>query len=77
MDIRKYIIIVKDNRTSEVSFAMDSKYGSIEKSILLDKLFHVVVNGKTFEGQAPPFMPNDRDEVLYITQQDFEESENE
>lgn len=77
LDIRKYIIIVKDNRTSEVSFAMDSKYGSIEKSILLDKLFHVVVNGKTFEGQAPPFMPNDRDEVLYITQQDFEESENE
>jgi len=75
VDVRKYIIIVKDKSTSEVSFAMDSKYGSIDQSIPLDGLFSVVVGGKTFEGQAPPFMPNDRDDVLYVLKEDFEDSE--
>lgn len=77
LGIRKYILIVKDQVTSEVSFAMDRKYGSVEKSIPLDGLFSVTVNGKSFEGQAPPFMPNDRDEALYITQKDFEAREEE
>ena len=73
VDVRKYILIIKDKVTTEVSFAMDRKYGSVEKSIPLNDLFSVVVNGKSFEGQAPPFMPNDRDEVLYVLKDDFDE----
>ena len=72
LDIMKYILIVKDDRTTEVSKAMDRKYGSEKKAIPVDGLFSVFVNGKTFEGQAPPFMPNDRDEVLYFIQDDSE-----
>ena len=76
VDARKYILIVRDERTTEVSKAMEAKYGTIEQSIPLDGVFSVVVNGKTFEGQAPPFMPNDRDSVIYITQEEFEEEKN-
>lgn len=61
----KYIDIVEDNRTSEVSKAMKRKYGSEDKAIPLDEEFSVIVNGKTYSGLYPPFMPNDRDMVLY------------
>ena len=47
---------------------------SASQSIPLNSLFSVIVNGKTFEGQATPFMPNDRDDVRYITQEEFEEN---
>lgn len=65
--LRKYILIVNDARTTEVSKAMDRKYGDEKKAIPLDKNFRVRVNGKTFEAPVPPFMPNDRDSVLYTT----------
>jgi len=70
--LRKFILIVDDSRTSDVSKAMERKYGHQNKSIPLDANFSVTVKGKIFEGQAPPFMPNDRDTVLYVTQEDFE-----
>ena len=62
----KYLIITYDNRTSEVSKAMGRKYGTDEKAIPLDKEFSVNVNGKTFSGQTPPFMPNDRDAIVFV-----------
>lgn len=61
----KYIDIVQDNRTSEVSKAMHQKYGTEKKAIPLDQEFSVIVGGKTYSGLYPPFMPNDRDMVLY------------
>ncbi len=64
-DARKYLIITYDGRTTEVSKAMGRKYGTKEKAIELDEEFSVVVNGKTFSGQAPPFMPNDRDTIVF------------
>lgn len=62
---KKYIDIVHDNRTTEVSKAMFAKYGSPEKAIPLDEEFYVTVNGKEYRGQFPPFLPNDRDTVRY------------
>lgn len=63
---KKYIDIVNDNRTTEVSKAMSRKYGRRDKAIPIDEVFSVVVNGKEYAGQAPPFMPNDRDSVIFI-----------
>lgn len=64
LEMKKYITIVSDSRTSEVSKAMERKYGSREKSIGLNETFSVTVSGKEFSGQAPPFMPNDRDSLI-------------
>lgn len=61
----KYIDIVDDNRTSDVSRAMFEKYGSPEKAIPVDEEFFVFVRGKEYRGMFPPFMPNDRDMVLF------------
>ena len=67
---RKWIEIVVDNVTSEVSFAMDEKYGEPEKAISLDEEFTVTVKigkkVKTFHGLTPPFMPNDRDSMRFV-----------
>lgn len=63
--VGKYIDIVLDNRTTDVSKAMKAKYGTEEKAIPLDEEFSVFVNGKEYRGLYPPFMPNDRDMVLY------------
>jgi len=63
---KKYIQIVNDNRTSQVSKAMFAKYGGEDKAIGIDKEFFVTVGGKEFRGLVPPFMPNDRDFVLYV-----------
>lgn len=64
IEIKKYIKITNDDRTTEVSKAMDRKYGSEEKSIGLGEEFSVTVKGKEFSGQFPPFMPNDRDALI-------------
>ena len=66
-DLRKYIIIVDDDRTSEISKAMDRKYGSEEKSIPLNEPFEVTVKGKTVSAQAPPFHVNERDTIVFTT----------
>ncbi len=73
IELRKFVLVVLDNRTSEVCKAMDRKYGSEKKSIPLDGLFSVVVNRKTIESQTSPFLPNCRTDILYITQEEFEE----
>lgn len=61
---KKWLLITYDDRTTQVSKAMGEKYGSPDKAIDLNELFSVVVNGKTYEGLAPPFMPNDRDRLM-------------
>lgn len=63
---KKYLVITYDDRTSEVSKAMGRKYGTEEKAIPLDKNFEVTVGGKVYSGQVPPFMPNDRDTVVFL-----------
>jgi len=66
LDIKKYIVIKDDNRTSDVSFAMESKYGKPSQAIGINDTFSVTVKGKEYSGQVPPFMPNDRDAPVFI-----------
>ena len=65
IDVKKYLVITYDDRTSNVSKAMGRKYGTPEQAIDLDKNFSVNVSGKEYSGSAPPFMPNDRDIILF------------
>lgn len=64
LNLKKYIDIVLDKRTTDVSKAMFKKYGGKDKAIPLDEEFMVRVNGKVYRGQGPPFMPNDRDTLM-------------
>jgi len=66
MDMKKYISIVSDARTSEVSKAMFRKYGSKQKSIGINETFSVKMKGKEYSGLVPPFMPNDRDQAIFF-----------
>lgn len=61
----KYISIVNDNRTSEQSKLFFSKYGREDKSIRIDEEFFIIYKGKRYNGLLPPFMPNDRDFVIF------------
>jgi len=69
--VYKYISIVDDNRTTKVSYAMRDKYGSKDKAIPINEEFSVWVDGKRYHGQAPPFMPNDRDVVLFVLEEEL------
>jgi HK97 family phage portal protein len=71
-ELKKWISIVKDDRTSEISKAMDRKYGSPEKAIPLEEDFEVVVGKKIIKGPAPPFHPNERDTLIFIQDDGFE-----
>lgn len=74
-EIYKYISIVDDHRTTKVSYAMDRKYGDPQRAIPIRQEFSVWVDGKKYHGQAPPFMPNDRDTVIFITREEKEVQE--
>ncbi len=69
--LKKYLIITMDNRTSDISKAMDRKYGSKAQAIPLDENFKVTVKGKIIEGPAPPFHPNERDAIVFTTQEEI------
>ena len=70
LTMKKYLVITYDKRTSEVSKLMGEKYGSEEKAIPLDEPFSVTYKGKEYMGLTPPFMPNDRDTVVYVEVED-------
>lgn len=63
---KKYLLMVDDNRTSNISKALNRKYGSENQAIILDEEFRVVVDGRNISGLAPPFHPNDRDILIYV-----------
>ena len=63
--VKKYLVITKDNRTSEQSKKFGAKYGTPEKAIGLDKIFKITYKNKVYSGLAPPFMPNDRDVLTF------------
>ena len=64
-DVKKYLVITDDNRTSNQSKKFGVKYGTPEKAIALDKIFKITYKNKVYSGLAPPFMPNDRDVLTY------------
>lgn len=75
IELRKFVLVVLDDRTSQVCKAMHSKYGEESKSIPLSGLFKVHIAGKTIESQTSPFVPNCRTDILYITQDEFEKKD--
>jgi len=66
LNLRKWVDIVDDNRTSVICHLEDSKYGSPEKAVPLDEDFVVKYDNKIVRSQAPPFHPNCRS-VLRIS----------
>ena len=66
LDAEKYLLVTRDDRTSPISKAFDAKYGTPEKAIPINKTFKITLKGKTYEGKAPPFHPNDRDTPIFI-----------
>lgn len=66
LNLKKYLQITHDSRTSKISKAMHKKYGTPEQAIPLDENFRVEVEGKIFEGPAPPFHPNERDRLEFV-----------
>lgn len=65
LETKKYILIIEDKRTSDISKAFSRKYGTPEQAIPLDDEFSVHVKGKLFKGKAPPFHVNDRDSLVF------------
>lgn len=63
--VKKYLNITFDKRTSPQSKLFSIKYPE-NKAIPLDKEFKIIYKGKVYSGQSPPFMPNDRDVLVYI-----------
>jgi len=65
---KKWLSMVDDARTSDISKAFHKKYGDPSKAIPINEMFTAIVGGKTWSGMTTPLHPNDRDTVIY----DFE-----
>lgn len=65
-EIKKWILITDDNRTSDISRAVHKKYGSPEKAISIEENFKIDINGKKIDQDAPPFHINERDDIIFI-----------
>ena len=66
LDAEKYLLITRDDRTSQISKEFEKKYGTPEKAIPIKKTFKITLRGKTYEGLVPPFHPNDRDTPIFV-----------
>jgi SPP1 gp7 family putative phage head morphogenesis protein len=66
LEMRKWLLVTKDGRTSNICLAEDRKYGTEKKSIPLNQEFVVNVNGKQYRAQAPPFHPNCRTRLMTV-----------
>ncbi len=69
LDLRKYLSVHIDDRTSPICRAMMRKYGTADQAISVDKLFKVTVKGKVIQGEAPPFHPNCRTAVVFTQEE--------
>lgn len=74
-DLNKFVLIVRDQFTSDICKAEDRKYGSPEKSIPLNKQFVVVVGNKTYRENFPPFHPNCRTAIEFVEKGREEEAQ--
>lgn len=73
-EVKKYLDVVQDDRTSDVCHKEHEEYGSKDLAINLDKDFVVKVNNKTIRAQAPPFHPNCRSVIRYVEVDDDDRS---
>ena len=67
----KYVKIIKDDRTSNICWAENAKYGSPDKAIPLREKFRVMVGKKVYTEQFPPLHPNCMTVGIYIQEEDI------
>lgn len=65
MEVKKYLSVHLDDRTSDICIEEHRLYGSEEQAIGMDEEFTVVVNGKTYSKQRPPFHPSCRSRLMF------------
>ena len=66
LNLKKWVIVAEDERTSGICSAMHAKYGAESKAIPLDTNFTVTVDKKTVSVQAPPFHVNCRTRLMTV-----------
>ena len=66
LKLKKYISIIRDDRTSDICLEEDRKYGKPSQAIDLDKEFIVKVDNKIVRIQAPPAHPNCRSVIQFV-----------
>ncbi len=65
LNLRKYLDVTMDNRTSDICKAEARKYPK-DKAIPLNEEFVVKANNKIIRGQAPSFHPNCRTVLRFV-----------
>ncbi len=58
--LKKWLDVTLDSRTTNCCRVGNSKYGSPDKAIPLDKEFVMKIHNKTYRAQYPPMLPNCR-----------------
>jgi len=58
LKLKKYVMIIDDDRTSNICHKEHAKYGSPDQAIPLDEQFEVHVDNKTIRALNPPFHVN-------------------
>lgn len=66
LPLKKWVQIIRDNRTSDICKAEHRKYGSPSKAIPLDKPFRVSTARISIQAQASPFHPNCRSVIRFV-----------
>ena len=66
VNLKKWLLWVNDSRTSNLTKALHSKYGSESQAIPIDKNFNIEFQGKSISQNAPPFHPNERDTLMTL-----------
>jgi len=66
INFKKYVSVHMDARTSPICMVEDSKYGTPDKAIPMNKDFLVSVKGKMYKTMLPPFHPNCRTRALFV-----------
>lgn len=65
VEVKKYLLVHKDDRTSGICSGLHKKYGELKQAIEMDEEFTTEYKGKTYSGLTNPFHPNCRTKVLY------------
>ena len=66
VNLKKWLLWVDDSRTSNLTKALHSKYGSPEQAIPINQNFKITFQGKNISQNAPPFHPNERDTLMTL-----------
>jgi len=70
INLKKYLHITMDKRTSDICKHENKKYGTKEEAIPIDTDFVVKVDNKTYKGLYPPWHPNCRTIIRFIREAD-------